>query len=134
MRAVKAIAGFAVVLSALAVLPVPSAERVPLDAPLAADPALLDQAKTLLTELHYYLGPQPGEPDAHVLLRAVTNWLFHHDLAAATPITKDLLAMMQADLDKGDLFPLVNTPIDAHDVEELPRSPDEPATAPNPER
>jgi hypothetical protein len=98
------------------------------------DPVLLSEAKSLLTSLQYYLGPQPGETESATLSRAFTNWLFHHDLPASVSVTPEVIEKMEADLTAGDLFPMVNTPIGSTTAQEAERSSDEPAAQAVPER
>jgi len=99
-----------------------------------ADPVLLDHAKSLLTSLHYYLGPQPGEAEEATLSRALTNWLFHHNLPASVPVTPAVIDKMQADLAAGDLFPLVNSPIGSSGTDEPTTTDDLAPAQPPPER
>lgn len=99
---------------------------------LRSDLTLPEQELAMLTVLQYYHGPEPGEEASAAISRALTNWLFHHRLPAATPVTAQIIEKMKADWVAGDVLPTVRSPIGANSIDELPRSPNEPAAPPVP--
>src|SRR5437773_9811336 len=69
----------------------------------SSDRTLQKPVESLLTQLGYYRGPSPGEHGEAALSRAYTVWLFHHDLAAGTPVTAAIIDSMRADVAAGQL-------------------------------
>jgi hypothetical protein len=66
-----------------------------------ADLELYTSMRSLLTSLGYYRAPDLGEDASAALARALTTWLFHHDLPADTPVSEKLIREMREDLAKG---------------------------------
>ena len=68
-----------------------------------ADLDLYTSMRSLLTSLGYYSAPDLVEDSSAALARALTTWLFHHDLPADTPVSDKLIREMREDLAKGNV-------------------------------